>query len=150
MTRETPLQIGNWTINSNGRTGTLAISVVSPAGIVSGRISIPDLAGTILGWWDEESQRLDFSIVVRVPTPPAPHNNPSSADNPPPATSPPAGAPTQEIMQVYVGFMFEDQVRISGVTGATVYTLAGYSENFGTGGTAQQQSFGWYAQIGVE
>lgn len=148
----TPLQVGDWKINSNGMTGTLTIIDVSAAGIVSGKLSIPNLVGTIFGWWDEESQKLDFSIIIPAPSPPhaPPRNNPSKANKPPPSTSPPAGTPTQEAMQAFTGFLFEDQVRITGVSGETVYTLAGYSENFGSGGTSQQQSFGWYAQIGVE
>ena len=53
--------------------------------------------------------------------------------------------------QAFTGFMFEDQYRMPGITGAVVFTLAGFVEEFtSTGGAgAGRAVFGWYAQIGV-
>jgi hypothetical protein len=153
---EMPLQVGYWTIVSNWLKGTLLIEAVSAQGVVSGKLDVPNLSDFISGWWDEESQRVDFSIAVGPPPPHAssthgsPHAQPSPSGANPPDVPPPAGAPTQEAMQVFSGFLFEDRTRITGVSGSTVFTLAGYSESFGSGGTAQQQGFWWYAQIGVD
>jgi hypothetical protein len=51
----------------------------------------------------------------------------------------------------YVGFLFQDQFRMPGITGSVVSTLAGYvhvwSGSF-PAGNADKPILGWYAQIG--
>lgn len=117
-----PLQTGAWTINANGTVGQMRLDSVDPQGNVRGVY-----AGgfPFLGFWDEASQRLTFAVTLSAPAPGG-------------------------LVQLYTGFLFEDQVRITGVTGGLVLTLAGYFEDFRPPATAKRSSFGWYAQIGVE
>ena len=49
--------------------------------------------------------------------------------------------------QVYTGFLFRDTFRMPGITGSTVFTLAGHFTDFTA--SADKPIFGWYAQIGV-
>jgi hypothetical protein len=52
--------------------------------------------------------------------------------------------------QVYTGFLFQDQFRMPGITGAVVFTLTGFIETPSpAGGSAARSVYGWYAQIGV-
>ena len=124
-----PLETGTWTINANGQLGQLNISSVVPSGNLSGTIYVggvtPVDPSTFQGFWDETSQKITFGLTDVL------HNG----------------------FQVYTGFLFQDQIRITGVTGSVVFTLAGYVQIFGAVGglssTARRSLFGWYAQIGV-
>jgi len=120
-----PLETGTWTINTNGSVGQLTINAVDTSGNLS---AIFLLSGTptqsIQGFWDETSQKITFYVLG-------------------------IGA-----VQVYTGFLFQDQFRITGVTGSVVFMLAGYFQLFGKYGDlvgiARRNLFGWYAQIGLE
>jgi hypothetical protein len=58
-----PLQLGIWSLNSNGSLGQLTITAADTSGNVSGTLSIGgDLFGPISGLWDENSARLTFSV----------------------------------------------------------------------------------------
>jgi hypothetical protein len=56
--------------------------------------------------------------------------------------------------RVFVGYLFTDQVNLTGVTGSIIFTLTGYVEHFNTSSpdkvSARKSVLGWYAQIGVE
>jgi hypothetical protein len=110
----------------------LIIADVSASGEVSGvlaaPIGSPGVGGDVQGFWDEDSQRIVFTVSTTV------------------GGKPPA---LLTLHAIFTGFLFEDKVRITGVSGGTVYTLAGHFETFGEAPT-MQQSFGWYAQIGFE
>jgi hypothetical protein len=49
----------------------------------------------------------------------------------------------------FVGFLSQDQFRMPGITGSTVFTLAGHYVAFSAIGSADRSTFGWYAQIGT-
>lgn len=60
---------------------------------------------------------------------------------------------TQRLMftdgiSAYSGFMFSDQNRMPGIIGGNVLTLAGCYTS--SGAAADQYTFGWYAQIGMQ
>lgn len=128
-----PLPTGTWKINWNGHVGPLQILAVDPNGNVSGHL----LAGgagpepNCLGFWDEDSQRLTFYADTGYAA---------------------EGFPSE--VHVFTGYLFQDSISVAGVTGSTIFSLAGYSEGFtGTstfGNTARKSLLGWYAQIGVE
>lgn len=120
-----PLQLGNWQLNLNGVPGTLTISSVDAQGNVAGTItggpSFPGIQAS--GFWNELAQELTVWVVAI------------------------AGG----VSPVFRGCLFPDTMRISGVSGAVLYTLAGlYELPPGHGGSAHQNVFGWYAQIGVD
>lgn len=82
------------------------------------------------GFWDEDSQRLYFVCS--------------------------AGAGSNPI-QVFIAYLFQDSVNLTGVTGLVFFTLAGVVQSFSGQGqfvgptpTATRSDFGWYAQIGVD
>ena len=78
-------------------------------------------AGTaISGLWDEITQRLTF------------------------------GPPGFYDLEIFTAFLFEDQFRMPGIIGGTVYTLAGHYTDASSGVTdVDRPTFGWYAQIGL-
>lgn len=54
--------------------------------------------------------------------------------------------------QAFVGYLAQDTFRMPGISGSTVFTLAGHFVDFSppaTGGRADRSVFGWYAQIGT-
>lgn len=83
--------------------------------------------GPFVGFWDEASQKITFSARSGI---------------------------TGGSLQVFTGFLFEDQIRITNVTGGTVFTLAGFVERFEDPPistlTGKRNVFGWYAQIGEQ
>lgn len=84
----------------------------------NGRITGTVFGNLIDGFWDERAQKV---IFIREPS---------------------GGAPNYSAAQVYTGYLFQNQ-RGQHVT----YTLAGSFEALaGSGGTAQRNVFGWYAQ----
>jgi hypothetical protein len=52
------------------------------------------------------------------------------------------------ISQSFAGFLFQDQFRMPGISGAVVFTLVGNFQDFGVG-SSDRLAFGWYAQIGA-
>ena len=59
-----PLPLGEWIMNANGAQGTLVISAVDVAGRVSGSLNLfSGSEARTIGFWDETSQELTFSIV---------------------------------------------------------------------------------------
>jgi hypothetical protein len=98
-------------------------------GLVSGTLVV-GINFPILGFWDEDGQKIVFQVFS------------------------PSG---QGATQVYTGFMFTDQLRLAGIIGGTVFTLAGYFQVLPSGAippsfiqaTANKYEFAWYAQIGV-
>lgn len=50
--------------------------------------------------------------------------------------------------QSFTGFLFQDQFRMPGLTGSTVFTLVGSFQDF-TVTSGDRLVFGWYAQIGA-
>ncbi len=113
-----PLQTGSWKINSSGVLGTLSIASVDTAGNVQGTLSSGGVSSPISGFWDEMSAKLTFFAT--------------------PGTSAIA----------YTAYLFADQFRMPGITGANVSTLTGYYEQHGGGAGADRFVFAWYAQIG--
>ncbi|MBV9700155.1 MAG: hypothetical protein JO078_08525 [Candidatus Eremiobacteraeota bacterium] len=115
-----PLPTGQWKINANGAIGTLSISSVDTAGNVQGTLMFPGIASTpILGFWDEISARLMFEF----------------------STTTTAG-------YAYTGYLSNDQYRMPGLIGGTIYTLTGFYEVYGGIANSDRFVFGWYAQIG--
>ena len=94
------------------------------AGNVTGTVTATGWAlAPAVGFWNELAQQL--TLWVTTPT------APSSV--------------------VFRGCLFVDTMRISGVSGAVLYSLAGFYEGPpGLMGSAHQNVFGWYAQIGVD
>lgn len=129
-----PLEIGTWTLDASGIVGQLNIQSVDSNGTVNGGLSTAGLAPfSILGFWDEQAQKIVFQVFPPVPGPNV------------------VGA-----IQVYTGFMFTDPLRLSQTAGDAVFTLAGTFQVLPTAGqasfvtgTAGKSEFGWYAQIGV-
>jgi hypothetical protein len=54
-------------------------------------------------------------------------------------------------IQLFTGFLFEDQFRMPGIIGGTVFTLAGQFTGMGDINSVDvdRPIFGWYAQIGL-
>jgi hypothetical protein len=52
---------------------------------------------------------------------------------------------------VFTAFLFQDQFRMPGIMGGSVFTLAGSFTGQMSGGVpdADRPVFGWYAQIGL-
>lgn len=135
-----PLQIGTWTINSNGVLGQVVITSVDSAGNLNGTLiwgagvaPVP-----IQGFWNELSQEISFGLAVNYVVPPS-------------TTLAPV------FWALFTGYLFIDQMRMAGISGAVVYTLAGSFQasgiNFGPAsniGSARRHVFAWYAQIGVD
>lgn len=121
-----PLQTGTWTINVNGTVDQLGIINVDAQGALNGFLG----GGPFVGFWDEASQKITFSVRSGI-----------------------LGGGGGSL-QVYTGFLFEDQVRITNVAGGTVFTLAGFFEQFEAPPiptlTGKRNVFGWYAQIGEQ
>jgi hypothetical protein len=113
------LPLGTWEANASGDRGPLQLVSVSPQGELRGT-----LFGTeIVGFWDERAQQVTFVRVV----------NPAD-----PSTT-----------QLFTGYLFRHPGGLRGVGHAT-YTLAGsFTALAGTGATAAQAAYGWYAQQGV-
>jgi hypothetical protein len=113
------LPLGTWEVNASGERGPLQFVSVSPQGELWGT-----LFGTeIVGFWDERAQQVTFVRVV----------NPAD-----PSTT-----------QLFTGYLFRTPGGLGGVGHAT-YTLAGsFTALAGTGATAAQAAYGWYAQQGV-
>jgi len=118
-----PLQTGSWKINSNGNLGQLNIAGVDTVGHVTGSLAFgTSEPGTIAGFWDEISGKLSFVVTAF------------------------SGLGTS-----YVGFLFQDQFRMPGITGSGVSTLAGYFHVWSgsiPAGSGDKPILGWYAQIG--
>jgi hypothetical protein len=128
-----PLQIGTWKTNAGGTLGQLVIAGVDVGGNVAGTLTgLPGVSLTLGlgGYWDESSQRVTFLVD----------------------TSQEKGFPMESL--VFTGYLFEDSVSVAGVTGSTIFTLAGFFSGFFVastyGITALKSQGGWYAQIGVE
>lgn len=113
------LPLGTWEVNASGDRGPLQLVSVSPQGELRGT-----LFGTaIVGFWDERAQQVTFVRVV----------NPAD-----PSTT-----------QLFTGYLFRHPGGLRGV-GTATYTLAGsFTALAGTGATAAQAAYGWYAQQGV-
>ena len=113
------LPLGTWEANASGDRGVLQLVSVSPQGELRG-----SLFGTaIVGFWDERAQQVTFVRVV----------NPAD-----PSTT-----------QLFTGYLFRTPGGLRGVGHAT-YSLAGsFTALAGTGATAAQAAYGWYAQQGV-
>jgi hypothetical protein len=111
--------LGTWEVNASGDRGPLQLVSVGPQGELRGT-----LFGTeIVGFWDERAQQVTFVRVVKP------------AD---PSTT-----------QLFTGYLFRTPGGLRGVGHAT-YTLAGsFTALAGTGATAAQSAYGWYAQQGV-
>jgi hypothetical protein len=115
-----PLETGIWTINANGRVGQLNINRVDPSGNLGGSLAIYEREmNTIIiqGYWDETSQKIRFDLTF-------------------------SGVP-----EVYSGFMFQDQFRITVVIASVVFTLARFFEMFqgspgSTAVSARRDTFG--------
>jgi hypothetical protein len=65
----------------------------------------------------------------------------------------------EQLVQVYVGYLFTDSVNLLNVTGSIVFTLVGEVQQFQanvalpgntSAANAKRSVFGWYAQIGVD
>jgi hypothetical protein len=122
-----PLQTGQWRLILDGRLTSLSIKSIN-AGQVAGNIDGLDFAFDA-AFWDEDAQKL---MVVQNPNP---------------------APPTRVPPRIFVGYLFTDQVNLTGVTGSVIFTLTGYVEHFAEsqseGITARKSVVGWYAQIGV-
>ena len=124
-----PLQAGTWAANVGGENLPLNITGVFPDGSVEATLG-PGSTGGIkyAGFWDEDSQRLCLIASGN------------------------AGS------LMLTGYLFTDQVNLTGVVGSVIFTLAGVIDFFGTPSanlpgptpTAKRSSYGWYAQIGVD
>lgn len=128
-----PLEIGTWTLKASGIVGQLNIQSVDSNGNVTGGLSAGGPLFSILGLWDEQGQKIVFQVFPQVPGPSV------------------LGA-----IQVYTGFMFTDQFRLSQMVGDTIFTLAGTFQELPSVGqtsfvtdAAGKSQFGWCAQIGV-
>ena len=121
-----PLPTGTWTLNHSGNVDSLAISAVDVSGGVTGILNAFNAASPILGLWDEALQRLTFQVSVVV-------------------------GPVKQTF-VFTGYLFQDTISITGLTGSTIFTLAGNLAGVQPtlGITAQKPMSGWYAQIGVD
>jgi hypothetical protein len=113
------LPIGTWEINAGGDRGPLRLVSLSQQGELRGT-----LFGTeIVGFWDERAQKVTFVHVV----------NPAD-----PSTT-----------QLFTGYLFRNPGGLRDV-GTATSTLAGsFTALAGTGATAAQAAYGWYAQQGV-
>jgi hypothetical protein len=59
------LPIGNWSINSQGTEGVLAITAVDAQGNVTGTLQLdPSSTVNITGTWDDTTKKLTFSYNV--------------------------------------------------------------------------------------
>jgi hypothetical protein len=131
-----PLETGAWTIKASGSTGQLIIEKVDVnTGRVDGVLTLGGIAFNLSGIWNEASQKLTFQV---------------SSQNPQP-TAQELGA-----FQFYEGFLFTDQLRLFGIVGSVVFTLAGHFQvvipravQGLIPATSQKSRLGWYAQIGV-
>ena len=123
-----PLQSGGWEIIMNGKQGTLTIDSVDTPGSVTG--TLRDGFGDsypIIGRWDEAAKRLAFHTVSTGIGAPSPLN----------------------INLAFTGYLFRDTMRMPGLVGDIIYTLAGRYLAFSDAGTTDQHEFGWYAQISL-
>ena len=113
------LPLGTWEANAGGDRGPLQLASVSRKGELRGTLS-----GTeIVGFWNERARKVTFVRLLK----PA---DPSTA-------------------QLFTGYLFRNPGGLRGV-GTATYTLAGSFEALtGTGATASQAAYGWYAQQGV-
>ena len=119
-----PLQTGSWTINTSGNVGEVVITGVDASGNLNGTLSIAGLPpAPTIGYWDEITQEISFWASIGL-----------GGD-----------------IAMYTGHLFADSMRIGGISGAVVYTLAGTARLTSVlGGSARRHLFGWYAQIGVD
>jgi hypothetical protein len=117
-----PLQTGTWTINISGYVDQLLITSVAN-GVVSGKLYGGN--SDITGFWDEDSQRITFTVLHGIRTSPT---------------------------QLFEGYMFSNSPPplLIGVPALVIFTLSGYAEGLVLDATATRHVFGWYAQIGVD
>ena len=114
-----PLPTGNWNINGNGSTGVLTITSINAQGQLTGTV----YGQPLIGFWDSASNKILFMRLIN--------------------TSQPA------TFQIYTGYLFRNPITPQGGQNVT-YTLTGYFVAFsGSGGTAQMNHFGWFAQVTV-
>jgi hypothetical protein len=113
------LPLGTWEVNASGDRGPLQLVSLRQQGELRGT-----LFGTeIVGVWNDQAQQL---IFARLLTPGVP------------ATA-----------QLFTGYLFRNPGGLRGV-GTATYTLAGsFTALAGSGATASQAVYGWYAQQGV-
>ena len=108
--------LGSWNITGNGFQGILDINAVDGSGNLDASATV--FGQTIIGFWDETSQKLTF---IRVP----------------------ADSSASSAYQIYTGYKMEGSLP-DGATSA----LAGSFEAFGgTGGNASRSLFGWWATL---
>jgi hypothetical protein len=131
-----PLKTGIWTINSRGTIGKLRIDGVDSNGAVRGNLVIGGGSLHLEGFWDEDLQKLTFSCYRNVT-----HRTTTEGSQLPDEL---------QLWGLYVGLLFEDPVRITGVSGRKIFSLAGYFESFGSWLVTRHRRSGWYAQIGED
>ena len=103
--------------------GTWTANVAGGVGPLVITKADPSVTGTLfgkslIGVWDETAQKLSFCI-----------NDPSV-----------------NLKELYTGFLFQDQFRMPGIIGGTVFTLVGPLTNI----LARPENRSWYAQIGLQ
>ena len=117
-----PLPIGSWSANVNGQPVSFVIASVDVTGVVVGTINLPAPTGV-----------LHVSGIWDEITQKLIFGN------------------SVGFFWVFTAFLFQDQFRMPGIVGGSVFTLAGpfTGPMSGVAPDADRPVFGWYAQIGL-
>jgi len=126
-----PIPLGTWQANVGGTRQALVIRSVETTGRVTGEITTAPFPVPLLGVWDEDAQKLTF-VLIR-----------------------PIDGGRFVSGGFGTGYMFIDSVNLTGVSGSSIFTLAGRLEifpslGFGPALSARRSEFGWYAQLGLQ
>ncbi|SRR6266508_4943686 len=105
----------NWEINANGAHGALNITSIDAQGRLQGMV----FGQKLVGWWDDEDQRMAF---LRIGDP----NDPASC-------------------QSFIGYAWTKGS--PGVT--TFFLAGSFDTYAGGGGSAKRPSYGWFASVQV-